>query len=294
MPLVRTLLAGLLDYAGLFPPARQTLAEAVREFAAHSVSPRTWALGRFVVPAGRVVELVAARRAFEPGGNPWRTALVCGPDVHADLERLARGAPAAEIDAEVIRVESVEFAVRPGEDLAALLGRVPRGLERFVEVPFPALPDLVPRLRALGAWAKLRTGGIVEDAIPSVSVLARALAVVVSADAPFKCTAGLHHPVRGLYRLTYDPDATVAMMHGYLNVLVTTLALRGGHGSAVAEQILSEEDPHAFWLGDDFLAWRALRFTSRDISDLRRAGFRSLGTCSFQEPMDELHAMRMT
>ena len=49
----RAFLAGLIDYAGLFPPAALPLGPALAEYARHRAGPDAWMLGRFIVPAGR-------------------------------------------------------------------------------------------------------------------------------------------------------------------------------------------------------------------------------------------------
>lgn len=54
---LRTLLDGLIDYAGLFPPAALSMQDAVRNYARYREEPYAWALGRFVVPAERAHEV---------------------------------------------------------------------------------------------------------------------------------------------------------------------------------------------------------------------------------------------
>jgi hypothetical protein len=51
------LLAGLIDYAGLFPPAALSMEEAVRNYDAYRRGEYAWILGRFIVPAARVAEV---------------------------------------------------------------------------------------------------------------------------------------------------------------------------------------------------------------------------------------------
>ena len=56
-PSARALLGGVVDYAGLFPPAALSMADAVAEYAAAQRGADAWMLGRFVLPAapaGRV------------------------------------------------------------------------------------------------------------------------------------------------------------------------------------------------------------------------------------------------
>ena len=72
----RALLAGLVDYAGLFPPAAlSTWTRRWRSTRAGARSPEAWMLGRFVVPAGAARELARAADAHLPdagAGEPWR------------------------------------------------------------------------------------------------------------------------------------------------------------------------------------------------------------------------------
>ena len=57
---VRALLSGIIDYAGLFPPAKLPLEEALRNYLRYrKESPYRWMLGRFVCPVGRLQELLA-------------------------------------------------------------------------------------------------------------------------------------------------------------------------------------------------------------------------------------------
>ena len=50
---VKTLLAGAIDYAGLFPPAALSMSEAVINYATYRNSNYNWMLGRFVVTGRR-------------------------------------------------------------------------------------------------------------------------------------------------------------------------------------------------------------------------------------------------
>jgi hypothetical protein len=50
---LRVLMSGLIDYAGLFPPASLDMAAATRNYAEYREGEYAWMLGRFVVPAAR-------------------------------------------------------------------------------------------------------------------------------------------------------------------------------------------------------------------------------------------------
>jgi hypothetical protein len=53
----KALLSGLIDYAGLFPPAALSMEEAVRNYARYREGEHAWMLGKFVVPEARAGEV---------------------------------------------------------------------------------------------------------------------------------------------------------------------------------------------------------------------------------------------
>ena len=48
---------GLIDYAGLFPPAKLPLDEAIDEYISHVSDEKEWMLGRFIIPLSKLSEL---------------------------------------------------------------------------------------------------------------------------------------------------------------------------------------------------------------------------------------------
>jgi len=273
----------VVDYAGLFPPASHPMSAAVREYREIREGVEAWALGRFVVPAARLHEFRDA------GGGAWRLAAIAGNELAKDLDGITKfndaGAPTV--------VDTVEFRVITPEALREAIALVPGSFHRFAEWPLGADPaPFVAAVAGSGVSAKFRTGGIVEDAFPEANMLLGHLAGVIAAGVPFKCTAGLHHPVRGRYRLTYDGGSAQGMMYGYLNVMLAASALQQGLGLDTARAILLEEDPGAFRIADTTIRWGEVTFAESDVKALRSAGFQSFGSCSFREPLDELRALR--
>jgi hypothetical protein len=116
-------------------------------------------------------------------------------------------------------VDTVEMkAGSPGE-MDAALAALPAGLAAFVELPRDGeLGGLLATVGRRRASAKLRTGGVVPEAIPHPAEVARFIAACAGAGVSFKATAGLHHAVRGEHPLTYAPGSPRAVMHGFLNV----------------------------------------------------------------------------
>ena len=88
---VKTLLAGAIDYAGLFPPSQLSMEEAVVNYAKYRGSEESWMLGRFVVPVARLDELKEAASQFvEREKEPWRVSALAAEDIYDTFKRLTR------------------------------------------------------------------------------------------------------------------------------------------------------------------------------------------------------------
>lgn len=296
---LRSLLAHLVDYAGLFPPARRSMADAVREYAGHLASDARWMLGRFVVPASRLEELAREllRVPVAERGARWSvSALALPPDVPGDVWRIKTFN--AQIGALAI-VDAVETkAFTPAEVDAAANDVQPVGAsEVYVELPHAvdagARQALFARVRAAGVRAKIRTGGVTPDAFPTPPQVAAFIASCASAEVAFKATAGLHHPLCADYRLTYEPGAPLGRMFGFLNVFVAAAAARDGSPEPELVAILTECDAAAFSFDAAGISWRDHRIDAATVEASRREFAIAFGSCSFGEPVEDLKALRL-
>jgi hypothetical protein len=288
----RALLKGLVDYAGLFPPAALSMDEAVAEYARWRRSPASWMLGRFVLPAARLRELGRAADGHLPeagGGEPWRLSALVGADVHGDTS-LVTAFNRSHAGRAVVDVVELRASDPQGSD--ASLEALPPGLTAFVEVPLAGdLGGFLSSLRRRGARAKVRTGGVVPDAIPDPADLARFIAACAAAEVPWKATAGLHHPVRAEQALTYEPGGPRALLHGFLNVFAAAAFAGVGASFADLEAVLRDENAAAFLFDDHGLSWRHLRVSTDELVRSRRDVASSFGSCSFAEPVNDLRSI---
>ena len=152
----------------------------------------------------------------------------------------------------------------------------------FVEITELAL---LPELAKRGLRAKIRTGGLVPEALPPVQDVARFVRACKAAGVAFKATAGLHHPLRCVKPLTYEANAPMGKMHGFLNVFLAAALLEH------ADAILAEEDAAAFTFDDDGAAWRGHGVTTEALTTMRRDFAISFGSCSFEEPIEDLREL---
>ena len=271
LPSVRTAFGSLIDYAGLFPPAALSLAEAETEYEEARRGAHAWMLGRFIVPAATLATLPDI---FD---GPFSAIVEAN---RASFEQVTglreRG----------VRIEALEVPLR--ESLAPLQA-CSLALPAYVEIPrarpwWPRLPQTLEKLARLGLAAKLRCGGTTADAFPSVDEVAEFIAAAATARIPFKATAGLHHPVRRL------DETSGFTMHGFLNILAAA-ALAPRVPRTTLSSVIAEEDPQAFAFDEDSFAWRNERVATAELEATRRNAFVSYGSCSFAEPVDDLTAL---
>ena len=157
-------LAGLIDHAPTFPPARLPVNKALAEDRRVRESADAWIAGRLVWPADRVAELAGYDRV--------PLSLVLSAHV-----------PVPGTGTWPIEAVEARWPAIPAFD-----GEV------FVEVPIDdSLEESLARVRQAGALAKVRCGG---ERVPSPAELARFVRACAELELPFKASAGLHHAVR--------------------------------------------------------------------------------------------------
>lgn len=286
---LKVLLAAIVDYAGLFPPASLSMAEAVANYSSYLRSDEAWALGRFIVPVARLEEFERAASPHWRRDPLWRVSVLAGTNLREDLVLISRFNTQHNGSALIDTVEAKASSV---EEIRHASAVVPEVFHLFFEIPVQPDPShLVHEIGRTGRLAKVRTGGVTRDAFPAGKDLARFLRACVSESVPFKATAGLHHPIRAEYSLTYQPGSERGMMYGYLNVFLAAAFLKAGMSLDDAADLLEEQSPGAFRFDDNGVAWRSYRISTAELKAVREKTALSFGSCSFREPMDDLKTL---
>ncbi len=287
----RALLAEIVDYAGLFPPAQLSMPEAVANYAAYQKSDYQWMLGRFVAPVARLDEFVeSAKDFFSHDKKAWKLSVLASEDVYGtvrEIEDFNRDYAAFAV------CDTLEIKADTGAQIEQINETVPPEMTTYFEIPVDEnLGDAVATLAICGRRAKIRTGGIVPPAFPNARRIARFARTCVAANVPFKATAGLHHPLRCTKPLTNEKDAERGAMHGFLNVFLATAFLRQGFKSNLINELLEDEWAGNFQFKDDGILWRQEHFVSTtQLKNLREKSIISFGSCSFDEPVADLRKM---
>lgn len=251
------LLEGLIDYAGVFPPASLSLADARAEYEATTAGAHGWVVGPMLVLASTLDDPALA--------GMDATRLGCVAD-----EVPSRGVAQAERAVEAATAASTISELQEVTPVVYLESTDPADLA-FLE------PVATARAVGVDVRAKIRTGGESAPAFPSPAEVAVFIGACVAKGLPFKATAGLHHPIRTRSAV---PDATE---HGFLNMLAATRCALAGDVEATlaALETTAAEDIE--------VATATYRGVGADLDPAEvRATFRSIGSCSVDEPTSYL------
>lgn len=251
----------LYDDAAIFPPGNAPLADAVPAHRGWLASPHARTVGVFVCSADRLDDLARLGADF-----PVSVTVPDGP-----------GGLAAVLTRDDLDLASVEVPLT-GADGWEALGDAVRRTQAYAEVRLADLtPSVAERLATAGVRLKVRTGGAEPALFPTAGALAAGIVTAVRADLPFKLTAGLHNALR------HRDPVTGFEHHGFANVLAATAAAVTGAPEAEVAAILDTTDAAP-------VVASLVAMSAAEVAAVRRL-FRSFGTCSIQEPLDDLAAL---
>jgi hypothetical protein len=298
---LRALLNQSIDYAGMFPPCSLELEPALRNQAEYVRSAENWMLGAFVLPVEQFDAAKQLLSQFDPS-HPLRIAALGAKTGNADafLEALEDTDTAirflSRYDVDLLLISHLEMFLPHNVDLALL--KEARSIVGDLPVFWEAPPDRADQTIALLAehnsneesatfGYKLRTGGVTADAFPTSAQIASALVTPATHQLPIKFTAGLHHPIRQFR------DEVKTRMHGFLNVLgAAVLAAEHRWDARQASTMLDDENVDSFSFTDDFFVWREWKIGVERLR-YRRKFVASFGSCSFDEPRDDLRGLNL-
>jgi hypothetical protein len=291
---LRVLLTDLIDYAGLFPPAALDMKTAVENYARYRGDEYAWMLGRFVLPAARLGEFEKQMPSGED--QPWRLSVLVGPKLDDDMAALKAFAPRCE---KLAVIDCIETKVTHADEVGPAHERTASATMTYYEVPFADdLPDMIDAIKTVGGRAKIRTGGLVKDALPSPDLITEFLIECADVGVAFKATAGLHHPIRCVKPLTYAENSPSGVMHGFLNVFLTAASVYAWNQGLITATNIA---PHARRILEMMTAPRftddaveePVQLPKSLLEEVRREFAISFGSCSFEEPIADLRALNL-
>ena len=294
---LRALLTRSIDYAGMFPPCNLELEPALTKQAEYVRSNDSWMLSAFVLPVVKFSAATALITKFDKQ-HPLRVSAL-GPKTEnaasfrAELKNAAEAIRSFQTQhGDRVSIAQLEMVLPADVELgglnevAALIADLK--LQTFWETPAESAEKtvaLLARAKQPAFGYKLRTGGVTADAFPSSVQIARAILASTKHHMPIKFTAGLHHPIRQFR------DEVKTEMHGFLNVLGAGVLSAEHHwDESQTVEMLEDQRTGSFEFHDTVFAWRDWEITLDRIK-ARRKFITSFGSCSFDEPREDLRAL---
>ncbi len=290
----RHFMEGIIDYAGLFPPASLQHETALANYRVYLEDEHSWMLGRYIIPAAQL------QRVALP--SDIRFSVLVSPamskEEHLQIQQAARSVEMAET--------TIPAGTHSPGKVTAQLTQLHSTLKHAgcldVQLFIECLSDVEQTAVEIAAFNnttrsdavikevgfKLRCGGATSEMFPTVEIVADVIGICRQYNIPIKFTAGMHQPIRN-----YERNIGV-MQHGFINMFAA--ALFCWHHSPDSRQIadiLNEEQPHNFIFTESKLQWRTFSISADEIQRLRRSRVISFGSCSFTEPREALSSLKL-
>ncbi|MCW9706967.1 hypothetical protein [Fodinibius salsisoli] len=313
----------IVDYAGLFPPADLSLESALINYETYRRSSDVWMLSRFIIPVSKLQELSPYGESLFTEKKPWdfsvlgkRTETLSEFSAYLDetvaaMEQLHTVYPGSvttdmfeialprevvfandqSLVAEACRITEKHFgddSTLPGsvffeayfeESWQKDISEILKGIEVHNNQP--------DEENGIHAGFKLRCGGVEKRAFPSIEQIAFVIRQAKEYNVALKATAGLHHPVR------HYAEEVQTKMHGFFNVFGgAMLNAKFGLSQKNLEQILRDEDAEHFEFTDVGFKWQEWSLSVEEITKLRNEVITTFGSCSFDDPREDLKKLQ--
>lgn len=309
---VQTLMGGLIDYAGLFPPSQLAMNRATENYAKYLRAEHAEFVGRFICPVPKLAELTKHGAIVMPGTHatsgypehadvlePWQVSGIIIGDLEENLETIYKFNEHHDDEANGLAlVDAIEMRVSSSDEIDEALEIIPEMIDTAFEIPQDVIMNCDPRgliaaMSGSQVLAKIRCGGVEPSMFPSSENVAEFMLACKNANVPFKCTAGLHHPIRAEQNLTYEDNPPRGIMHGFINVFFAAAYVRATKkpdlGTAVG--IINEMDPKAFKFDEQGISHKNTKISNIELGQMREGFATSYGSCSIDEPIADLKAM---
>ncbi len=284
-------MTGLIDYAGMFPPAALDIETAQRNYTDYLEGGDSWMLGRYIIPATQL------HRAFVR--PDFRFSVIVSPEMpKEELDQLSIFKGCVEM-VETRVPEDNDSPARCSDHLLRLKTGLAQtglqGVQLFVEAEnVTAVASAIATFNnsniegevVKNAGFKFRCGGLKKQPYPSPEKVTEAISTCCDHDIPIKFTAGMHHP------LGNNSPEIRPLQHGFINIFGAALLYWTGNlsKSEITECLCDKAASHFHFTKEHF-SWREKTISAGEIERLRLSKVISFGSCSFTEPVEGLSSL---
>jgi len=290
----------LIDYAGLFPPAKLEIEPSLKNYAEYIKSTDKWMMSQFIIPVSRLDEIPTGLMKKYSENFPLRLSLISG-DICNDIATVNKfikmNNNSTIFTGYESRISDLAMFSQNLLDVQKLGQDQNLNFESFYEVSpndswINQMNEVVSIISAFnaryeaGVGFKLRCGGVEANMFPPADNIAQAILACRDASVSMKFTAGLHHPVR------HYSESVKTKMYGFFNIFIGGMIADKFNLEADAlTTILLDENPENFTFDDNGLHWKTYSISSLEIQNYRQEAFISFGSCSFNEPREDLQQL---
>ncbi|MCG8633607.1 MAG: hypothetical protein MI863_07245 [Desulfobacterales bacterium] len=289
-PAFKQFMTGIIDYAGMFPPAALDPGTALKNYRTYLGTEFRWMLNNFILPVSKL-------SLTEPADDLSLSVIIKDPVSEDEKKMLSQWAP---------RIQALETVLpekpdTPSEVAACLedfraqaagAGRAGIFVETTGPERFSTVIEVLARINRSSSGGrfgfKLRCGGADKAAVPSPERVAAVIASCRDHDIPLKFTAGLHHPFFGF------SESLGTVRHGFINIF--SAALLAFSCSLCKEEIracLTDGNKKSFVFSGTGFSWQGRSVGIDAIERLRREKVIGFGSCSFEEPLADLVSLKL-
>ena len=287
----------LIDYAGLFPPADLEIKTSLENYAKYIQSKDKWMMSKFIVPVSSLNDITYNIIKMFSEKYPIILSIISN-DIYNDIESIKKF---SQINSKTIIFSTYESQVLDISrfstnllDIYKLSEREGLRLESFYEIlsddnwvsKMNETVSIISKFNTeckTNIGFKLRCGGVKSHMFPVVENIGHAIIACRDANVPMKFTAGLHHPV------SRYSESVKTKMYGFLNIFVGgMIAHKFNLKNEQLKEILLDENPKNFIFDTNGLHWKSYSISNIEIAKYRKESFISYGSCSFNEPREDL------
>ena len=325
---VRTFMNEIIDYAGFFPPANLTFRESFENYIDYCTFKNKWMLGKFVSPFSRLDELtgLVSENPLVTKSNPLHIAVMGSlsqdvlhfeknfPRDIQDMSKFLRNnAGYVTIDSYEVKLPLDLINFRETSDFLDTLDLIQRDMNKtiskdtriFYEIELKSknwmdnVDSIVAGISICNQFYieeekspkigfKLRTGGITPDMIPTAFQVAYVIKKCIENKIPFKATAGLHLAIK------HFDEKIKSKVYGFLNIFGAGI-IYYYYQMPPEDLTMIIEDEHIsdFSFTADSFAYQDLKVSSEEVKFVRENFMLSMGSCSFDEPLQELIDLKL-
>jgi len=290
----------LIDYAGLFPPAKLEIEPSLKNYAEYIQSTDKWMMSQFIIPVSRLNEIPADLMKKYSKEFPLKLSLISG-NICNDIATVNQFINMNNNSTIFTGYESQisDLATFPQSllDVHQLRKKQNLNFESFYEVSpndnwinqMNEVVSIISQFNAehdAGVGFKLRCGGVEASMFPPAENIAQTILACRDASVSMKFTAGLHHPVR------HYSKSVKTRMYGFFNIFIGgMIAHKFNLEIDPLTTILMDENPENFTFDDNGLYLKTYSISNLEIQNYRQKAFISYGSCSFSEPREDLQQL---